>query len=177
VWYAWAQHTRCATVARGNSPGFPHSHPTRSMSSPSSNLNVSSFQFQDLLDAALREYKQKTGKDIATDPLTARFFDCKSSDAVLGILEEQALAFDQFRKGDGKVQLMRCLEPIVDILLGLSTSSVAEGISLVRLPRSNYPLWKFIITLQIFPPASAVFSGVGFLLAVRIHFPRLCLWP
>lgn len=135
--------THTLRTRHGNSPshvGFPHSHPTRSMSSPSSNPNVSSLQFQDLLDAALREYKQKTGNDIATDPLSARLSDCKSSDAVLDILEEQALAFDQFREGGGKVQLMRCLEPIVDILLGLSTSGVAEGISLVRLLRSNYPL-------------------------------------
>ena len=117
------------------------------MSAPSSNPpNVSYLQFQDLFDVALREYKQKTGKDIATHPLTARFLDCKSPDAVLAILEEQARAFDQFRNGDWKVQLMRRLKPTVYILLGLSTSDVVvEGISLVRLPRSSYPLWQFII--------------------------------
>ena len=111
------------------------------MSSSSSRPNVPFLQFQDVFDTALKEYRHKTGKDIATDPLAARFLGCKSSAAVLDILEEQARAFDQFRKGDRKVQLMRRLKPTVDILLGLSTSDVlVESISLVRLPRSNYPL-------------------------------------
>jgi hypothetical protein len=108
------------------------------MSSPSPNPNGSFSQFQDVFDAALREYRQKTGKDIATDPLTTKLLRCDSSEAVLEILQEQARAFDQFRNGDRKVQLMRRLKPTVDILLGLSTSDVVvEGISLVRLPRSN----------------------------------------
>ena len=102
------------------------------MSSPSPNPNGSFSQFQDVFDAALREYRQKTGKDIATDPLTTKLLRCDSSEAVLEILQEQARAFDQFRNGDRKVQLMRRLKPTVDILLGLSTSGVfGEGIGLV----------------------------------------------
>jgi hypothetical protein len=106
------------------------------MSSSSSNSDVSFSHFQDLIDAALREYSRKTGKDIATDPLTARLLRCDSSDEVLGALQEQAHAFDQFRNGDWKIQLMRRLKPTVDILLGLSTSGVfGEGIGLVRLTK------------------------------------------
>ena len=104
------------------------------MSSASPNSNVSFSQFQGLFDAALKEYSRKTGKDIATEPLTTRLLRCDSSDAVLGILQEQAHAFNQFRNGDWKVQLMRRLKPTVDILLGLSTSGFfGEGIGLVRL--------------------------------------------
>lgn len=115
------------------------------MSSPSSNPNVSSLQFHHLFDAALREYRQKTGNDFEKDPLTNRFRDCDpSAEAVLDILEEQVRAFDQFRKGDRKIQLMRRLKPIVDILLGLSSSGVTgvavQGISLVRTLRLNYHL-------------------------------------
>jgi hypothetical protein len=113
------------------------------MSSPS--------QFQDLFDAALREYRQKTGNDIATDPLTTRLQCCNSSEAVLGILQEQAHAFDQFRDGDWKVQLMRRLKPTVDILLGLSTSGVfGEGIGLVKLIKSIYSFRHFIIHCRDF---------------------------
>ena len=76
----------------------------------SSTSHIFSFsQFQDLVDAALRQYSQKTGKDIVTDPLTARLLPCHSSDAVLNILQEQAHAFNQYRNGDWKIQLMRCL--------------------------------------------------------------------
>jgi hypothetical protein len=104
------------------------------MSSSSSNPNVSVSQFQHLFDAALRQYREKTGKDITTEPLTTGLLRCDSSDAVLGILQEQAHAFNQFRNGDWKVQLMRRLKPTVDILIGLSTSGVfGEAIGLVRL--------------------------------------------
>ena len=123
--------------------GFPHSYPIGSMSS---GPNISFSRFQGLFNAALREYTQKTGKDIATDPLTASILLCYSSDAVLAILQEQAHAFNQFRNGDWKVQLMRRLKPTVDILLGLSTSGVfGEGIGLVRLIKSTCRFRKFII--------------------------------
>ena len=89
------------------------------MSSSNSNSDVLFSHFQDIIDAALREYSRKTGKDNATDPLTIKLLRCDSSDAVLGILQEQAHAFNQFRNGDWKVQLMRRLKPTVDILLGL----------------------------------------------------------
>ena len=122
---------------------FLHSHPSGSMSSPSSSPNVSFSRFQDLFNAALREYSQKTGNDIATDPLTASLLPCNSSDAVLAILQEQAHAFNQFRNGDWKVQLMRRLKPIVDILLELSTNGIfGEDIGLVRLTKNRHILSK-----------------------------------
>jgi hypothetical protein len=117
------------------------------MPSPNSNPAVPYLQFQQLFDAALEEYSRTTKMNLKTDPLAAKFLDrdCDSSDAVLKILEEQVSEFDKFRKGDRKVQLMRRLKPTVDILIGLSTSDVVvEGISSVRLPRSNYPLRNFI---------------------------------
>ena len=145
------------------------------MSYPSSSPNASFSRFQDLFNVALREYSQKTGKDIATDPLTARLLPCDSSDAVLEILQEQAHAFNQFRNGDWKVQIMRRLEPTVDILLGLSTSGVfGEGIGLVRLTKSTYPFESSSSTLQRIPAAKAIFAGVGLLLAVCIPL-LICL--
>ena len=118
------------------------------MSSSSDTPNISLSQFQDLIDAALKEYSRKTGKDIATDPLTAKLLRCGSSvgssNAILGVLQEQAHAFNQFRNGDWKVQLMRRLKPTVDILLRLSTSGVfGQGIGLVRLIESTYALRRF----------------------------------
>jgi hypothetical protein len=102
------------------------------MSTSSSQPSASFSNFQSLLDAALREYREKTGKDIETDPLTARLLHCDSSDAVLEILQEQANAFNQYRNGDWKVQLMRRLKPTIHILFGLSTSGAfGEGIGLV----------------------------------------------
>jgi hypothetical protein len=116
------------------------------MSSSSSNPNISFLRFQDLFNAALREYSQKTGKDIATEPLATRFLHCDSSDAVLEILKEQARGFKLFRQGDWIMRLMKWLEPVVNILFGLSTSGVfGEGVGLVRPTKSAYPLRKVII--------------------------------
>jgi hypothetical protein len=87
----------------------------------SSNL-ASSSQFHAIFNAALKKYSQKTGKDIATDPITAKLRCCTSPDAVLNVLQEEAQAFNDFRNENRKVQLMRKLKPTVDILLALSTS-------------------------------------------------------
>ncbi len=106
------------------------------MSSSSSHSNATFSNSQNLLDAALSAYREKTGKDVATDPLTVRLLRCDSSDAVLGILQEKAHVFDQCGNGDWNVQIvsLRRLKSIVDILFGLSTSGVfREGIGLVRI--------------------------------------------
>ena len=108
-----------------------------SSSRPTSNVSFS--RFQDLFEAALRQYSQKTGNDIATDPLTARLLLCGSSDAVLSILQEQAHAFNQYRNGDWKIQLMKRLRPTVEILFMLSTNGVlGESIGLVRMTKLAY---------------------------------------
>jgi hypothetical protein len=113
------------------------------MASSSSHPNVSVPQFTVIFDAALREYAQKTGTDLATHPLSTTLEACLSPDAVLGVLREQAYVFDQYRNGDWKVQLMRRLKPTVDILIGLSTSGVfGEGICPVS--RTSSTLLSFV---------------------------------
>jgi len=139
------------------------------MSSPSSNPYV---QFPDIFEAALEEYTKKTEKDIKSDPLFAKLHDCHSSDAVRDVLEAHALTFKQYREGHWKVQLMRQLKPIVEILSRLSTKDgLKEGIVSVRLTIYNQSLLKFIIHLQIFPPAKAIFTGIGLLLEVCTIIP------
>lgn len=122
-----------------------HSLSTTFMSS-SSHPTPSSSQFQVIFDGALREYAKKTGKDLTTHPLATSLEACDTPDRVLGVLRDQAHAFNQFRNGDWKVQLMRRLRPTIDILLVLSSSGVLdEGIGLVKytilmhflLPSSN----------------------------------------
>jgi hypothetical protein len=106
---------------------------------------MSSVQFPAVFEAALEEYMKKTKINIKTDPLFAKLQDCQSSDAVLDILQEQAHAFEQFREGDGKVQLMRWLKPFVRSILWLSNNDYSkESPGLVRPTRSTYLLEKFI---------------------------------
>ena len=150
------------------------------MASSSSHPNVSVPQFTAIFDAALQEYAQKTGTNLATHPLSTTLEACLSPDAVLGVLREQAHVFDQYRNGDWKVQLMRRLKPIVDILIGLSTRGVfGEGISLVSRTSSTLPSFFCSALSSLFPqqflPAKAIFAGVGLLLSVRT--PLSPLYP
>jgi hypothetical protein len=122
------------------------------MSSFSPHLSSSYSQFGAIFDTALKAYAQKTGTDLSTHPLATILEACDSPDKVLGVLQEQAHAFNQYRNGEWKVQLMRRLKPTVDILLGLSTSGVfGEGIGLVRPTKYTFPLQMFII---LFPANS-----------------------
>ncbi|KAH9957406.1 hypothetical protein BC827DRAFT_1157257 [Russula dissimulans] len=117
----------------------------------SSNSRDTSYsQFQAILDAALKDYSEKTGKDVLTDPLTKKLESCKYPDDVLGILQEQAQTFNEFRNGCGRMQLMRRLKPTIDVLFALSNGSPRALGNAIGLT---------------FPPAHAIFAGIGFLLA------------
>ncbi|KAN0107438.1 hypothetical protein V8E52_010186 [Russula decolorans] len=72
---------------------------------------------------------------------------CESVNSITAILQEQARSFREFRESDGK--LMKALNSSVDVLCSPSISSaLSETIGLVP-----------------FPPAKAIFAGIGILLA------------
>ncbi|KAN0113422.1 hypothetical protein V8E52_007703, partial [Russula decolorans] len=117
------------------------------MPSSSSIPNLPSVQFPEIFEAALEEYKEKTKNDIKSDLLFAKLQDCNSSDAVLDVLEEKARALKRLQRGDWKHELMGSLKPIVETLFRLSNEDVVkDGI------------------VSIFPPAKAIFTGIGLLL-------------
>src|SRR5882672_10260207 len=165
----------CHVLESSHSIDFPLPLLTSPMSSSAFH---STLQFRAIFDAALNDYAQKTGIDLATHPLAAVLESCHSPEAILDVLREQAHAFNKYRNGDWKTRLMRHLNPTVDILLRLSTGGVLdEGISLVRHTNRTISLCaspnSYLSSLQTFPPAKAIFSGVGLLLAVRISSPIL----
>ncbi|KAF8264917.1 hypothetical protein EI94DRAFT_406654 [Lactarius quietus] len=112
------------------------------MSSPAQ-TPIPCLQFNQILEAALSKYKKKTGKNILSHPLAVELQRCSSVDAILAILQGQAEAFEQFRGGDRR--LMEGIRISVDVLSKLS-ETLGEGVSLV------------------FPPAKAIFCGIGILL-------------
>jgi hypothetical protein len=118
--------------------------------SSSSHVDTPTLPFQAIFNTALIEYSQKTGKNIVTDPLTAKLRCCSTPDAVLNVLQEEAQAFNDFRNGNRKVQLMRKLKPTVDILLALSTSGVLDnGVGLVSAQPRDNSLPAYFISLPI----------------------------
>ena len=86
-------------------------------------------QFKAILDAALSEYKTKTGIDLTDNPLAKELQSCESAEAVLDIIQRQAKAFDKFRDGDK--WLMKWIGPSVDVLFTIS-STLGAGLSIVR---------------------------------------------
>ena len=62
----------------------------------------------------MNEYKTKTGIDLRNDPLGKELQSCESAEAVLGIIQRHAKAFDKFRDGDTIVpvpmQIPCCLQ-------------------------------------------------------------------
>ena len=98
------------------------------MSSSSQTLVLSS-QFKSILDAALSEYKTKTGNDLVDNSLAKELQSCESVEAVLDIFQRQAMAFDNFRDGDKR--LMKWIGPSVDVLYAIS-ATLGQGVSMVR---------------------------------------------
>ena len=79
-----------------------------------------------MLDAALVDYKKKTGNDLLTHWLASELQTCDSADAVLDILRDQAKAFE--RSDDQKV--MKWIDPLVHVLHTFS-DALGDGVSLV----------------------------------------------
>lgn len=91
----------------------------------------SSSRLQLIFEAALDGYEEKTGMKLIDNPLARQLENCNSMESIIAVLQEQALAFRQFRGDDGKV--MKSLKSTVHVLHALSTSTVlGEAIGLVR---------------------------------------------
>ena len=84
----------------GQTPSIPPSNKP-------SNLNS-------ILDAALSEYKEKTGTGLLEHPLAEEIKRCDSIGAISALLQGQAREFQKFRDGDQR--LMKWINPMVDVL-------------------------------------------------------------
>jgi fungal STAND N-terminal Goodbye domain len=132
--------------------------------SSASNTTSTSSNFEAIFNAALTEYTKQTGKDLRDHPFASKIDSCDNPDSIIAIFQEQARAFDEFRKGDTK--LFRWFKPIIKVLHSLSTNEVlSEGASSVR--SATFAILILNSIPKVFPPAKAVFSGIEILLSVR----------
>ncbi|KAN0141435.1 hypothetical protein V8E53_000680 [Lactarius tabidus] len=108
--------------------------PSTSMSSPN---------FESIIAAALKQYKKRTKNDISAHPLAAQIESCDSPNSVLVVLQTQVQTFDPSPSGNER--WTRLLDPTITVLFTFSgfVSKMAE---------------------PVFPPAVAIFAGIGFLL-------------
>ena len=98
--------------------------------SSSSQTPESSSHFKSILDAALGEYKSKTGNDLTDHSLAKELQSCESAEAVLDIIRREAKAFVAFR--DGEKRLMKWIIPSVQVLHTIS-EILGHGANAVRI--------------------------------------------
>ena len=133
----------------------------------SSSETLESSHFKSILDAALREYKSKTGNDLKNSSLAKELHGCESADAVLDIIQREAKAFDKFKDGDKA--LMKWIGPSVDVLYTISTT-LGQGVGMVRIIKTISAYWFIQRRVQVFPAVNVVSAGIGVLLVVRSSF-------
>ena len=99
--------------------------------SSTSNTTSAPSNFEALFSVALTEYTKRTGKDLRDHPLASRINSCDDAESIVVIFQEQAQAFEEFRRGDTK--LFEWLRPVVNVLHALSTNeALGHGASHVR---------------------------------------------
>ena len=86
-----------------------------------------------MLDAALIEFKKKTGEDLQAIWLASELQTCENVDSVLDILRDQAKAFE--RSGDQK--LMKWIDPMVHVLYTFS-GALGDGVGVVSITNPNH---------------------------------------
>ncbi|KAN0105744.1 hypothetical protein V8E52_010703 [Russula decolorans] len=98
-----------------------------------------------LFEAALRDYKQQTGIELAEHPLAKRLQYSNSAESVTVILREQAQDFREFREKD---RVFKPLKKVLTVLHRLpSTAGLAQDVGLH------------------FPPVKAIHTALGILLS------------
>jgi hypothetical protein len=132
--------------------------------SQSAAASSSSSNFQLIINNALDTYRKRTKKDPLTHPLAAKLQACDTPAAILAILREQIHGLDQSQRGDERWS--KWLDPTVNVLFAFSTT-IGAGVSLV-FRRACYLSEICVLTfiLQVFSPASVIFTGIGVLLSV-----------
>jgi hypothetical protein len=90
--------------------------------------------FQALFNAALQDYKDKTGNSLADHPFTRQLQECDSVESVFIILEDQARVFRKFRDHGKLINSLKCLAGI--FCSSFITTVLGEGIDLVVRPKS-----------------------------------------
>ena len=118
--------------------------------------------FQPILDKALKEYKRKTGKELATHPLADEIKGCSSPDAILAVLQGKANELNQSQSNDER--LTKWLTPTVNVLNALS-ATLGQGLGTVSSNVSPYHICPDD-NVQVFPPTQIIFSGINILLVV-----------
>ncbi len=124
-------HPSCHFIPANQPPFLP----TSVMSLPSG-----SSRLHDLFEAALVNYKQQTGIDLAKHTLADRLQDCHSVEDVTAVLREQAQDLKKFQEKD------KVLKPLKRVLTILHLLSSVPLSSLPRIGQHLHPVRPKVLT-------------------------------
>jgi hypothetical protein len=88
--------------------------------------------FQELFEAAFRDYEKQTGKTLANHPLAEKLQSCDSVESVTAVLHEQSEASSKIQ---GKDKVLKQLKNVLSVLHKLSSASdvnFGQHLGLVR---------------------------------------------
>ncbi len=114
--------------------------------------------------AALEAYNTQTQKDIASHPLVFQLSCCGSPSAILDVLRAQVQVFNQSHRDE---KLTTWLAPTVNVLHAFS-ATLGNVVGLVSFDSLKLETYALTCIFQVFPPANAIFAGIGVLLQVSI---------
>ncbi|KAF8257641.1 hypothetical protein EI94DRAFT_1269940 [Lactarius quietus] len=89
-----------------------------------------SINYKAILEAALSDYKKKTGTELLDNPLATEAQRCDTVDGALTILQDQAKAFPQSKDGDQR--LMEQISPLAKVLFSFSETLAFGNVGLVH---------------------------------------------
>jgi hypothetical protein len=78
------------------------------------------YHFQVLFESALRDYERQTGIALANHPLAEQLQTCQSAESVTALLQNQLLAFGEFRESD---KIIWSLKNVVSVLSKISATA------------------------------------------------------
>jgi hypothetical protein len=88
----------------------------------------SSYNFQLIINNALKAYEKRTKKDLLAHPLASQLQACDSPSAILAVLQQQVQGLDQSRSSDDR--WTKWLDPTVNVLFAVS-ATLGEGVGMV----------------------------------------------
>ena len=129
-------------------------------STSNSHSNLASF-----LNVALETYKCRTRSDLAAHSLLSSIESCDSPEAILSVLREQIPTSSRYRNSDDG--LTKWVSPTVNVMYAFS-ATVGQGVGLVTITYFLVENFCSNIHFQTYPPANAIFAGIGVLLMVGV---------
>ena len=123
-----------------------------------------SSRLRTLFELALEDYEINTKISLAKHPLAQKLENCHSIESITTLLQDQAGTFGEFQ---GRDRIIKSIGSTVSFLYKLSaTAALGNDIGLVRQKTLMTAFHVFDIHLQEFPPAEALRTALGVLLAV-----------